>query len=196
MRSTPARPGTVFVILFISFLFILFGVATVCAQTSVAKASSLAGISKRGGGERVTLEAIARASDVVAVGKVARLKSDWNENKSRIQTRVTIQVERPLKGDAAGAEMTVVVPGGEVDGVGEVYSHTDRFRQDEEVVVFAKRDNRGTLRILSGEPGKLLITRDPATGKRIIENVGTLDDVTTRLTRALKESTSGSDKEQ
>ena len=146
-------------------------------------------------GDRITLEEIARQADVVAVGTVDRLRSEWNGNKSRIQTLVTIRVEQQLKGTPAGGELTVLVPGGEVDGVGEVYSHTDRFRQDEEVVVFAKRDSRGTLRIATGDRGKLLITHDQSTGKRIVQNVGTLDEVTARVVRALRASPSDTQQE-
>ncbi len=195
MRSTSARLGTVSIVLFIIALVITFGVTPAHAQTSAQKAASIAGMARPGVGDRVSLEDIARQADVVAIGTVDRLRSEWNDNKSRIQTLVTIRVEQPLKGAPAGGELIVLVPGGEVDGVGEVYSHTDRFRQDEEVVVFAKRDIHGALRIATGDHGKLLVTRDQGSGKRIIQNVGTLDEVTARVVRALKASPSDTQQE-
>ncbi len=195
MRSTSARLGMSFIVLFTVSFFLSSGFTPAHAQTTAPKAASFTGTPKHGVGERVSLEEIARQADVVAVGTVDRLRSEWNANKSRIQTRVTIRVEQPLKGAPPGVELTVLVPGGEVDGVGEVYSHTDRFRQEEEVVVVAKRDSRGTLRIATGDRGKLLITHDQATGKRIIQNVGTLDEVTARVVRALKASPSDTQQE-
>ena len=134
---------------------------------------------------KTVTDQLARDADVIVVGRVGTLKAEWNANKSRIQTRVTIAVNSVLKGDAGQQTISLVVPGGEVDGVGEWYSHSPRFLRSEDVVVFAKKDARGSLRVASGEQGKLTIKQDSTTGAKIIPNVGTLAQFTSHLRTAL-----------
>lgn len=125
-------------------------------------------------------------ADVVVAGKVNALKMEWNEDKSRIQTSVTIAVDETMKGGVEGGTLTVVVPGGEVDGVGEWYSHSVRFKADEEVVVFATKDRKGTMRVTLGEKGKFLVENDVKTGTKVISNIGSLKDFTTQVRNQVK----------
>jgi len=133
----------------------------------------------------VSTDELTRQSDVVVIGKVAGMKSGWNSDRSRIFTTVTVAVDQTLKGDAGGASTTILIPGGEVDGVGELYSHTAQFRKDEEVVVFARKDKQGRLRVVAGEHGKLSVSEDAATGARLVSGAGTL----TQLTQQVKAAT-------
>ncbi len=128
----------------------------------------------------MTPEDLTRGSDIVAVGKVKELKAEWSAGKKTIVTRVTLDVSEFLKG-GSGQTMVVLVPGGEVDGVGEWYSHTARFTKDEDVVLFAKKSGISELRVTGGESGKLVITRDPKTGARFVTGGITLDEMTKRV---------------
>src|SRR5947207_8160562 len=69
-------------------------------------------------------DALTKDADVIVVGKVGRVESAWADGKQRIETRVSVSVDETIKGAADGNALVVVVPGGEVDGVGEWYSHT------------------------------------------------------------------------
>jgi hypothetical protein len=129
---------------------------------------------------------LSREADVIAIGRVGKLASEWNADKSRIQTHVTIEVSDMLKGDGATRTISIVVPGGEIDGVGEWYSHSPRFVNSEDVVVFAKKDKRGLLRLASGQQGKLTIQHDEVTGTKIIPNMGSLAQVTSLIKTTLK----------
>jgi len=131
-----------------------------------------------------------RESDVIVVGAVGALKSEWNADRSRIQTVVTIRVDETVKGSVQGGSLTVVVPGGEVDGVGEWYSHTARFQDTEQVVVFAKKDQKGVMRVTGGEHGKFLVKAGTDAGSKIIPNVGTLEDFTSQVKHTVKAQTS------
>ena len=131
-------------------------------------------------------DALAKEAEVVAVGKVTAATAQWDQTKSRIVTRVTMAVGEYLKG-GAGSVITVTAPGGEVDGVGEWYSHSARFVKDEDVVVFAGRDAKGDLRIRGGAEGKISITRDDLTGKPRISDQITLDDLRTRIKTVVQE---------
>jgi hypothetical protein len=130
--------------------------------------------------QATTPEDLTRGSDVIAVGKVKELKSEWVSGKKAIVTRVTIDVSEFLKG-GAGQTVTVLVPGGEVDGVGEWYSHTARFKKDEDIVLFAKKQGTSDLHVTGGESGKLIITKDARTGAFVVEGGTALDDLKKRV---------------
>jgi hypothetical protein len=132
----------------------------------------------------VTTDELTQQADLVVVGKVSGLKAGWNSDKSRIFTTVTLEVDQTLKGDAGAGSVTILVPGGEVDGVGELYSHTAQFKKDEEVVVFAKKDKQGRLRTTGGENGKLSVRKDAATGISLVSGETALDEFTTKVRNA------------
>ena len=138
-------------------------------------------------------EQLVRESDVIVVGSVGALKSEWNADRSRIQTVVTINVGETVKGSVQGGSLTVVIPGGEVDGVGEWYSHSVRFKDTEEVVVFAKKDQKGVMRVTGGEHGKFLVTAGKNAGSKIIPNVGSLEDFTGTVKKAVNAQASSRD---
>jgi hypothetical protein len=140
--------------------------------------------------QAVKTEDLIKRSDVIVVGKVGRMVSEWNEDKSRIQTRVTISVDQTIKGVPTSSTVTVLVPGGEVDGVGEWYSHTARFQDNEDVVIFAEQDQKGMFRVAGGDQGKLSLRRDKATGMLTVPNLGPLDQITQQL-RSVVETQSG-----
>ena len=133
-----------------------------------------------------SMEQLAKESDAVVVGKVAGLTAEWNESKTRIQTRVTISVDQNVKGDASVKSMTVIVPGGEVDGVGEVYSHAPRFLSDETVVVFAKKTTSGNYLVSSGNQGKYTILKDEVSSKLSVAGGRTLEEFTATIKSALQ----------
>ena len=136
--------------------------------------------------QTIHTDELVRESDVIVVGSVGALKSEWNADRSRIQTVVTINISETVKGAAQGGTLTVVVPGGEVGDVGEWYSHTPRFQDTEEVVVFAKRDDAGVMRVAGGEHGKFQVTAGKSAGSRVIPNVGTLEEFTGRVKQAVR----------
>lgn len=128
---------------------------------------------------------LTKRSEIVAHGRVKEMKSQWEGNKERIVTRVTMAVGEYLKG-GAGSVMTITSPGGEVDGVGEWYSHTARFAKDEEVVVFAEKDKKGNLRVTGGNEGKISIKKDASSGlPRVSEGVS-LDDFKARIKETVR----------
>ncbi len=118
--------------------------------------------------QRMKVDDLARTADAVVVGKVTALSSEWSPDKSRIFTRVTIGVDQYLKGDSRSQSITLVTPGGEIGSVGEVYSHMATFRQDENVLVFVKKDLQGQYKVCGGSQGKYLIQKDEATKQEFV----------------------------
>jgi hypothetical protein len=82
--------------------------------------------------------------------------------------------------------MTITSPGGEVDSVGEWYSHTARFTKGEEVVVFAEKDKKGDFRVSGGHEGKISIRKDEASGQARVSDRMTLDDLKARIKNAVR----------
>ena len=95
-------------------------------------------------------------------------KSHWNENKSRIYTKATLDVDEYLKGKANGKSVEIVYPGGEVGDVGELYTHMPTFEKDEDVLVFLKKNERkNSYRVFQGEEGKIKIINDPKSKEKV-----------------------------
>lgn len=135
--------------------------------------------------KHLSTDELSKQAEVVAVGKVSGVKSQWDNNKSRIVTQVTMTVGEYLKGNAGG-EMTITSPGGEVDGVGEWYSHSPRFKNAEDVVVFARRDKQGHYRIAGGHEGKFSVKKDAASGKQVVNEHGSLDEFKSQIRKSVK----------
>ena len=134
---------------------------------------------------KVTTAELAQQSEVVARGSVKQLKSAWEGKKERIVTYVTIQVEEFIKGGGSEKTLTLVNPGGEVDGVGEIYTHMATFREGEDVIVFAQKDHEGRLRVAGGQQGKFRLEKDNVTGKTIVGGATTVEDFSTDVKQAV-----------
>lgn len=132
-------------------------------------------------------EDLVQRADVIIIGKVTAMNSEWSRDRSRILTRVTISVDQHIKGEASENSVTIIVPGGEVDGIGEVYSHFARFKADEHVVVFAARDRRGQLQVVGGDEGKATVRREEDTGRQVVSDNESLQMFTAKLKRIVQE---------
>ena len=135
-----------------------------------------------------TVDELTKQADVVAVGRVTALKSEWDEGKTRIITRVTLTVDEYLKeGTERSKTVNIVTLGGEIGDVGEMYTHVPTFRQSENVVVFLRKDNRGDYRVAGGTQGKYSIERDPESGKMTVAGSVAVDDFTRAIKQALNQ---------
>jgi hypothetical protein len=130
---------------------------------------------------RTELNALSKGADVILTGKVVKQKSEWTRNKSRIITKTTVQVDEYIKGNLSSGSVVISHPGGEIDGVGELYSHMPEFRDNEEVLVFLNKDkNSPDYKVFSGEDGKLSIVKDK-TGKKVTASNIPLSAIKTKI---------------
>jgi hypothetical protein len=114
------------------------------------------------------VESMSKNADLIITGKVVEQNSSWNENNTRIYTQATIHVEEYIKGSNNSGSIIVSYPGGEVGEVGELYSHMPRFENNEEVLVFLKKDDKNTnYKVVNGEEGKINVMVDPKTGEKV-----------------------------
>ena len=114
------------------------------------------------------IKTLSRGADIILTGKVDKTESGWNSSRTRIYTKVTLEVDEYLKGAKNAPSLEITYPGGEVGDVGELYSHMPRFTEKEEVLVFLKKSKRGTAyKVLHGESGKITLVNDERTGEKV-----------------------------
>ncbi len=92
---------------------------------------------------RKSIEELTSEADSILIGKVRKIESRWNEEKTLIYTYVTISVKqhtKTLSGVGEVQEIIVRVRGGEVGDIGLKVSDTPQFREGEQVFLFLKRE--------------------------------------------------------
>jgi len=133
------------------------------------------------------LKHLAKEADLIVSGKISRQKSNWNANKTRIYTEATLQVNDYLKGNNKQNTVTIVYPGGEVGGIGEFYTHMPRLKNDEDVLVFLKKEKKGNnYKIFDGENGKINIIRNAKTGEEVTSSNIKISYLKTQIKSYLK----------
>jgi hypothetical protein len=138
--------------------------------------------------DSAVIKKLSKKADIILTGKVSQKESSWNESKTRIFTKATIQVDELLKGNSTQNYVEIMYPGGEVGDVGELYTHMPRFDKDEEVLVFLKKDNKkGVYKVLDGEVGKISIQEDAKTKEKITSSHLRIKDLKTKIKSFLNE---------
>jgi len=84
------------------------------------------------------VQSLTASSDAVVHARVLRRSSAWAPGGRQIFTTVVLKTLETWKGDPA-AEVTVLVPGGEVGDITQTVQGVAAFSADEEVVVFLSR---------------------------------------------------------
>jgi len=134
------------------------------------------------------IKKLSKSADVIVSGKVTEKKSSWNENKTRIYTKTTLQVDEYLKGKDNGNFVEVLSPGGEVDDVGELYTHMPTFEVNEEVLVFLKKDMKNKeYSVLNGEEGKIKVVNDTKTKEKVTGSKLRIEDLKAQIKRFVEE---------
>ena len=137
--------------------------------------------------DALKIKNLTRGADIIVTGKVTKKTAGWNDNKTRIYTKTTLQVDEVLKGNSRGTAVEITYPGGEVDGIGELYTHTATFEKDEEVLVFLKKDEKSQgYKVLNGEEGKITVPRDTKTKEKTSSSDMQIDDLKSQIKSYIK----------
>jgi hypothetical protein len=78
---------------------------------------------------------LSRDARAIAYGRVAALDAQWTEDRGTIETTVTLEVDRYLKG-ALGSTLRFRVPGGDLGRFRSIVVGAPEFAIDQRVVVF------------------------------------------------------------
>ena len=117
--------------------------------------------------KNMTAKELTTESTSIFYGKCAKVESAWTRENDMIFTTVTLIPENYLKGNL-GNEVTVTIPGGQVDDIIYEVSEMPVFRAGEEVVAFIWEHPSGKNLVTGGFQGKMKIERDVKTGQRMV----------------------------
>jgi hypothetical protein len=113
-------------------------------------------------------EELAEQAETIFVGQCVSIKSEWNEERTKIFTYITVSPQNFLKG--SGRPQTVVIkqPGGEVGEIGMRVDGISVFEEGEEVLLFLQRDQRDFYKTIGLSQGKFSISTDQDTGRKVL----------------------------
>src|SRR6059058_1375724 len=106
----------------------------------------------------------------IILGKCVRTEAKYDPTGRWIVTYATFNVEESMKGDAAG-QVTVVTPGGSVNGIHQETIGVPAFREGDEHVIFLRNTrlgpsplyfDQGTYNVAAGEHGEKMIVPMPS----------------------------------
>lgn len=102
---------------------------------------------------------LTKRSEVIALGTVISILSDWNAPKTTIYTRIDLQVEEVFKGAASKETISFYQLGGEVGNTASTVAGTAPFTRGERVVVFLYKDKEQRLQLTGSFQGKFSIEK-------------------------------------
>lgn len=135
---------------------VAIAIATPSAQAAIAQAASFD-------------EKVDNAAAII-LGKCVKTEARFDPTGRWIVTYATFAVEQSMKGNAAG-ELTIVTPGGVVNGIHQETIGVPVFRAGEEHVVFLRNTrlgptplyfDQGTYNVVAGDRGEKLIVPMPS----------------------------------
>ena len=118
---------------------------------------------------RVSPRELADAAHLVVEGRVSTVDVRWDDERTCINTYVSVSVERVHKGKAGGA-VVIKVPGGRVGDEEVRVEGTAKFAAGDEAMVFLWKDGRGEWIVLGEAQGKFRLFQDAKAGRRMAEN--------------------------
>jgi hypothetical protein len=133
--------------LFSLLLLTLLCVGDARASSATTRALSIAELTTR--------------SDVIVLGTVSFIASDWNLNRTAIETRIDLKVEETLKGTVEHAKVSLYQLGGVVGDSASSLGEAAAFVEGERVAVFLSKNNRERLQVVGFFQGKFSVERRP-----------------------------------
>ena len=121
---------------------------------------------------RLNTEQLTKKSKEIIQGKVVKKQSEWNQDRTRINTMITIKVDRSIKGRLGKEEVVIRQPGGVVGDVGLKVTGFPDFQEDEEVLVFLRKGEKSFRKVVGLTQGKFRIITDKETGRKILDMTG------------------------
>ncbi len=127
----------------------------------------------------LSLEELSSKADSIVIGTVESTSSSWDETRENIYTKIIVSVEGELKNEKQQSTVTIVVPGGEADGITQLVSDTPAFKPGEKAIFFLDEQTRQNLprrqiqpifyRLTGQFQGKLEISNDRVNGIALSE---------------------------
>lgn len=108
----------------------------------------------------MSLEQMTERAQMIFTGRVVGTRADWNAERTRIYTYVTLEVDRFLKGDATSNTVTIRMWGGRVGRYRSFVPGTPQFATGENVLLFCSGAQARVPTVLGLSLGKFSVTAD------------------------------------
>jgi len=118
---------------------------------------------------------IVSGSQVIVYGRVTAVRAEWSDDRSRIDTLVTVMAGSYLKG-GPGSTVTFRVPGGQIGRYRNVMIGAPQFQAGEEAVLFLSASGPSIAHIFGLSQGLYRVKVDSRTGRRIVVPPVLIDD--------------------
>ena len=122
----------------------------------------------------MSLEQMTARADLIFTGRVLGERADWNAERTRIFTYVTLEVDRYFKGRSESSLVTVRLLGGRV---GRYIAHlpgSPKFAIGEKVLLFCAGEQARMPSVLGLSLGKFTIVTDTAGEQIVKRDISTL----------------------
>ncbi len=104
---------------------------------------------------------LTKRSDVIVLGTVTVVSSDWNFDRTAIETRIDLKVEETFKGTVDEGKIIFDQLGGVVGEIASSVGEAASFKEGEKVAVFLFKSNRDRLQLVGFFQGKFGIELRP-----------------------------------
>jgi len=85
---------------------------------------------------KLSLEDLTLEADSIITGTVVETESQWDTSGGNIYTTVKVAVVDNIKGNDEPDYISIIIPGGQVDGVTQIVSDTPHFEPGQEALLF------------------------------------------------------------
>jgi hypothetical protein len=137
---------------------VFVALAVVFVITSVAMATQIVYRTPKQMGEQ---------SSLVVHGKVASVRSFWNEKRTKIFTETFVQVDETYKGANPGT-VRIIQLGGTVGKIKVTVAGALQWQPGEEVLLFLEEATPDAYHVSGFSQGKFNVERDPVTGEAFV----------------------------
>jgi hypothetical protein len=110
---------------------------------------------------------VVAGSEIIVYGRVADVRPEWSDDRSRIDTVVSLDAGTYLKG-GPGDSVTFRVPGGQIGRYKNVMVGAPEFRVGEEVVLFLSAAGPSIAHVFGLNQGVYRVRVDARTGRRLV----------------------------
>jgi hypothetical protein len=110
---------------------------------------------------------VVAGSQIIVYGRVTDVRPAWSDDRTRIDTTVTLHVGTYLKG-GPGDSVTFRVPGGQIGRYRNVMVGAPEFREGEEAVLFLSAAGPAIAHVFGLNQGVYRVRVDARTGRRVV----------------------------
>src|SRR3954470_24830901 len=109
---------------------------------------------------------VVAGSQIIVYGRITTVRPEWSDDRSRIDTVVTVMAGSYLKGGPGGT-VTFRVPGGQIGRYRNVMVGAPQFQPGEEAVLFLSASGPSIAHIFGLSQGLYRVKGDSRTGRRV-----------------------------